>query len=83
MSYLLDANVFMSAKNLHYGLDFCPVFLGNGWCIRGTQAQLSSIEVHQEQTSRKAEYLFQWLSCQVFNSKFGEVSALTEEVAVA
>ena len=26
MSYLLDANVFISAKNLHYGLDFCPAF---------------------------------------------------------
>ena len=26
MSYLLDANVFMSAKNLHYGFDFCPAF---------------------------------------------------------
>ena len=26
MSYLLDANVFMSAHNLHYGLDFCPAF---------------------------------------------------------
>lgn len=26
MSYLLDANVFMSANNLHYGLDFCPAF---------------------------------------------------------
>ena len=26
MSYLLDANVFMSPKNLHYGLDFCPAF---------------------------------------------------------
>ncbi len=26
MSYLLDANVFMSAQNLHYGLDFCPAF---------------------------------------------------------
>jgi len=26
MSYLLDANVFMAAKNLHYGLDFCPAF---------------------------------------------------------
>jgi hypothetical protein len=23
MSYLLDANVFIAAKNLHYGLDFC------------------------------------------------------------
>ncbi len=26
MTYLLDANVFISAKNLHYGLDFCPAF---------------------------------------------------------
>ncbi len=26
MSYLLDTNVFMSAKNLHYGLDFYPAF---------------------------------------------------------
>ncbi len=24
--YLLDANVFIQAKNLHYGLDFCPAF---------------------------------------------------------
>jgi len=26
MPYLLDANVFIQAKNLHYGLDFCPAF---------------------------------------------------------
>ena len=26
MSYLLDSNVFIQAKNLHYGLDFCPAF---------------------------------------------------------
>lgn len=26
MSYLLDANVFMSANRLHYGMDFCPAF---------------------------------------------------------
>jgi hypothetical protein len=24
MAYVLDANVFIQAKNLHYGLDFCP-----------------------------------------------------------
>jgi len=32
MSYLLDANVFMAANNLHYGLDFCPAFWE--WLIR-------------------------------------------------
>lgn len=26
MTYLLDANVFIQAKNLHYGPDFCPAF---------------------------------------------------------
>ena len=25
-TYLLDANIFIQAKNLHYGLDFCPAF---------------------------------------------------------
>lgn len=28
MAYLLDANVFIQAKNLQYGFDFCPAF----WC---------------------------------------------------
>jgi hypothetical protein len=26
MVYLLDADVFIRAKNLHYGFDFCPAF---------------------------------------------------------
>ncbi len=26
MAYLLDTNVFIQAKNLHYGFDFCPGF---------------------------------------------------------
>lgn len=26
MPYLLDTNVFLQAKNLHYGFDFCPAF---------------------------------------------------------
>jgi len=26
MAYLLDANVFIQAKNHHYGFDFCPAF---------------------------------------------------------
>jgi phage anti-repressor protein len=25
-TYLLDANIFIQAKNLHYGFDFCPAF---------------------------------------------------------
>ncbi len=26
MAYLLDANVFIQARRLHYGMDFCPAF---------------------------------------------------------
>lgn len=26
MRYLLDTNVFIQARNLHYGFDFCPAF---------------------------------------------------------
>lgn len=32
MAYLLDANIFINAKNLHYGFDFCPAFWN--WLIR-------------------------------------------------
>ena len=32
MAYFLDADVFIRAKNLHYGFDFCPAFWE--WLIR-------------------------------------------------
>jgi len=38
MPYLLDANVFIQAKNLHYGLDFCPAFWD--WLVQGNAAKL-------------------------------------------
>ena len=43
MSYLLDANVFIQGKNLHYGFDFCPAFWG--WLIsqNGT-GKVASVE---------------------------------------
>ena len=43
MPYLLDANVFIQAKNLHYGMDFCPAFWD--WLIQANAAkQVFSIE---------------------------------------
>ena len=43
MVYLLDANVFIQAKNLHYGMDFCPAFWD--WLIKKNEAeQVFSIE---------------------------------------
>ncbi len=35
MAYLLDANIFIQAKNLHYGMDFCPAFWD--WLARANQ----------------------------------------------
>lgn len=37
MAYLLDANVFIAAKNLHYGFDFCPAFWD--WLVREHEAE--------------------------------------------
>ncbi len=43
MAYLLDANVFIQAKNLHYGMDFCPAFWD--WLVANNAAgQVFSIE---------------------------------------
>lgn len=37
MAYLLDANVFIQAKNRHYGMDFCPAFWN--WLIQANQTR--------------------------------------------
>lgn len=41
--YLLDANVFIQAKNLHYSFDFCPAFWE--WLVvQNAQDKVASIE---------------------------------------
>lgn len=52
MAYLLDANVFISAKNLHYGFDFCPAFWA--WLDQANSVgAVSSIErVYDELVAR-------------------------------
>ena len=43
MRYLLDADVLIRAKNLHYGFDFCPAFWE--WIVReNTTKKVFSIE---------------------------------------
>ena len=42
-AYLLDTNVFIQAKNLHYGFDFCPAFWT--WLIeKNSEKKVFSIE---------------------------------------
>jgi hypothetical protein len=59
MSYLLDANVFIQAKNLHYGLDFCPAFWD--WLIaHNTAGQVFSIEKVGDELRAGADELTKW-----------------------
>jgi hypothetical protein len=59
MAYLLDANVFIQAKNLHYGLDFCPAFWE--WLIANNAAgTVFSIEKVGDEIGAIADELSAW-----------------------
>lgn len=59
MSYMLDANVFISAKNLHYGLDFCPAFWE--WLIHGANTgRLFSIDKVADEIEAGGDDLYEW-----------------------
>lgn len=60
MSYLLDANVFIQAKNLHYGLDFCPAFWE--WLIEGNAAgTVFSIDKVADEIAAGEDELTEWM----------------------
>lgn len=57
--YLLDANVFIQAKNLHYGLDFCPAFWD--WLVsRNTASLVFSIEKVGDEVIAGSDDLATW-----------------------
>lgn len=59
MAYILDANVFIQAKNLHYGFDFCPAFWD--WIRHeNTAGRLFSIEKVGTELSGGADALSDW-----------------------
>ena len=59
MAYLLDANVFIQAKNLHYGMDFCPAFWD--WLIANNQQQkVYSIEKVGDEIEAGNDQLAKW-----------------------
>jgi hypothetical protein len=61
MTYLLDANVFIQAKNLQYGFDFCPAF----WDWLDEQAaadQVGSIEKVLDELKAGGDDLTAWAS---------------------
>lgn len=59
MAYLLDANVFIAAKNLHYGFDFCPGFWD--WLRRAHQSgTVASIEKVGDELTAGQDELARW-----------------------
>jgi hypothetical protein len=59
MAYLLDANVFISAKNLHYGFEFCPAFWD--WIIaNNANGEVFSIEKVGDELLALADELSEW-----------------------
>lgn len=59
MAYLLDSNVFIQAKNLHYGFDFCPAFWD--WVIdENTKAVVFSIKKVHDELIAGGDDLSQW-----------------------
>jgi len=59
MAYLLDADVFIRAKNLHYGFDFCPAFWD--WLVACNAAgSLFSVEKVGDEVQAIADELSQW-----------------------
>jgi predicted nucleic acid-binding protein len=57
--YLLDANVFIQAKNLHYGFDFCPAFWE--WLVEQNRAgKVASIEKVADELHAGKDDLAAW-----------------------
>lgn len=76
MSYLLDANVFIQAKNLHYGLDFCPAFWE--WLVQKNSAgQVFSIDKVAVEIEAGNDELTEWAKDQ------GSALFLPTDAAVA
>ena len=60
MTYLLDANVFIQAKNLHYGLDFCPAFWQ--WLLdKNAAGRVFSIDKVADEIAAGGDELTDWM----------------------
>ena len=59
MAYLLDADVFIRAKNLHYGFDFCPGFWD--WLVEANvRDRVFSIERVADELKAGDDELAEW-----------------------
>lgn len=61
MRYLLDSNVFIAAKNLYYGMDFCPAFWD--WLDESNRdGKVFSIEKVKDELEAGEDELANWAS---------------------
>lgn len=59
MAYLIDTDILIAAKNLHYGLDFCPAF--GDWLVHANRAgKLLSIEAVYDDLAAGDDELATW-----------------------
>lgn len=59
MKYLIDSSVFIQAKNLHYGFDFCPAFWD--WLVQQHDAdKVGSIEKVGDELKAGQDILADW-----------------------
>ncbi len=88
MTYLLDANVFIQAKNLHYGLDFCPAFWQ--WLLDNHAAgRVFSVDKVADEIAAGGDELTDWMrdhgnglfvkTGAEVAAQFGKVSAWTTQ----
>lgn len=62
-TYLLDANIFIQAKNLHYGFDFCPAFWD--WILASNrQGKVFSIDKVKAELHNGKDDLSDWVEQQ-------------------
>ncbi len=58
--YLLDTNVFITAKNLHYGFDFCPGFWD--WMMYANEkGSVFSVDRVREEINAAEDDLKEWI----------------------
>ncbi len=59
MAYLIDTDIFIAAKNLHYGMDFCPAFWE--WLIQANRTgKLLSIDAVGDDLADGGDELAEW-----------------------
>jgi hypothetical protein len=82
MIYLLDANIFIQAKNLHYGMDFCPAFWD--WIVEKNAAgEVFSIDKVADEIAAGKDDLSDWVKQynEIFRKTDSEVASHFSKVS--